>query len=240
MNPQPNNILLNQVSIEGEKISFKETFPFLSDASASMTLTLADGKLVWEPIKEIKIPQIPQTPFLFKNDHVGLGRYPLYSYVFDIAVSENKITTAFHIGDGKSGFSFGNGTSNGFLPEIIGMGQTEEDAGLYIIGRAGNGKHSDIPLIVLDGRSSNDSYLQNRPILGITSASYDKYHLIVDHRGRVGLGKKPEIYKLEVNGEISAIDFILDGSSLLSVISEQQQEIDRMKDQIQQLLKTQK
>ena len=237
MNPQLNNILLNQVSIEGERISFKETFPLLADPSASMTLNLVDGKLVWEPIRPFPvIPFIPKTPFLYKEDQVGLGRIPIYTYVFDIAVSENKITTAFHIGDGKRGFSMGNGTSNGFLPEIIGMGQNEDDAGLYLIGRAGNSKHSDIPLIILDGRDSEDSQLKNRPIFGITSATYDKYHLIVDHKGRVGLGKKPEIYKLEVDGEISALDFILDGSSLMSVIEEQQKEIDRMKVQIQQLL----
>jgi hypothetical protein len=236
MKPQPNNILLNQVSVEGERISFKETFPLLIDCSTSMTLNLVDGSLVWKPVLLPKLEQVIWNPFTYNGNQVGLGRIPLYTYVFDIAVSENKIVTAFHIGDGKRGFSMGNGTSNGFLPEIIGMGQTEEDAGLYIIGRAGNGKTSNIPLIILDGRSSEDSYLQNRPILGITSAKYDSYHLIVDHKGRVGLGKKPEIYKLEVHGEISALDFILNGSSLLDIIKEQQEEIDRMKVQIQQLL----
>ena len=133
----------------------------------------------------------------------------------------------------------GNGTNNGFLPEIIGMGYDEQDAGLYILGRAGNRKASDIPLIILDGRNSEDSYLTNRPVLGITSAKYDSYHLIVDHDGKIGIGKKPEIYKVEVDGEISASDFILAGSSiqaLIGVIGEQQKAIDIIKVQIKQLL----
>lgn len=258
-----NNILLNQVYKDGERISLREVFPFLPESSTPLVLNLGpDGKLYWALPSEktslqsgkgiilsktasgslridVSIGNPWEGMMCFHNGQIGVGREPLYSYNFDIAVSENRISTAFHIGDGKRGFSMGNGTSNGFLPEIIGMGYSEQDAGLYLLGRAGNGKSSDIPLIILDGRNSEDSYLTNRPIFGITSAKYDNYHLIVDYNGKIGIGKKPEIYKVEVDGEISASDFILAGSSILAligVIEEQQGTIDRMKDQIQQLL----
>ena len=256
-----NNILLNQIFQDGKKISIKEVFPVLPETSTPLTLNLGvDGKLFWAPSSEKTSLQAGKGIILskvgsslridvsiwnplkelmyLKENQIGIGREPLFSYILDIAIPENTVMTAFHIGDGKRGFSMGNGTIDGFLPEIIGMGQNEQDAGLYLLGRAGNGQPSDIPLIILDGRNSEDSYLTNRPILGITSAKYDSYYFIIDHDGKIGIGKKPERYKVEVNGEISANDFILEGSSihaLISVIGEQQKEIDRMKVQIQQL-----
>lgn len=258
-----NNILLNQVFKDGKKISIKEISPILPESLTSpLTLNLGvDGKLFWAPASEktslqagkgivlskvgssLRIDVSIWNPLkgliYFKGNQIGIGREPLFSYIFDIAIPKNTVMTAFHIGDGKRGFSMGNGTTEGFLPEIIGMGQNEQDAGLYLLGRAGNGKASDIPLIILDGRNCEDASLINRPILGITSAKYDNYYVIVDHDGKIGIGKKPEIYKVEVNGEISANDFILEGSSihaLISVIEEQQKEIDKMKIQIKQLL----
>jgi hypothetical protein len=146
--------------------------------------------------------------------------------------------TAFHVGDGKYGFSMGNGTAQGFIPEIIGLGSDENDAGLYFIGKAGNNKASNIPLIVMDGRNASHQQLTNRPIFGVTNGTYDNYKFLIDQKGRVGIGKKPEIYKMEVEGSVEAHDFNIDGLSmkaLIDVISDQQEEIDILNKKIQLL-----
>lgn len=219
-----------------------EDSPIFPDENLNFPLHLcmdAEGKLFWasektqEPIVTFQSYHIPG--LFHKDGKIGIGREPLYTYKFDIAVSENTITTAFHIGDGRFGFSMGNGTNDGFLPEIIGMGASEEDAGLYFIGRAGNSLSSDVPLIILDGRSSADDELKNRPILGITSADYRNYKLILDQKGRLGLGKIPEIYKMEIDGEISAKDFIIRGISISDIIKEHKEEIEQLKEKIEVL-----
>lgn len=177
------------------------------------------------------------TEIYYKNGQIGIGRSPLYSYKFDIAVPKNTLMTSFHIGDGEFGFSMGNGTSQGFIPEIIGMGSDENDAGLYLLGKSGNGIESSIPLIVIDGRNNLNQPLKNRPILGVTSGDYSNYKFIIDQNGKVGIGKIPEIYKMEIEGSIQAHDFIIDGMSikaLINVIREQQEEIDKLKNNLSQ------
>ena len=132
----------------------------------------------------------------------------------------------------------GNGTHEGFIPEIIGMGSDENDAGLYFLGRAGNNLKSDIPLIIMDGRNSQNASLKNRPIFGITSGDYSNYQLIVDHQGRLGIGRILEIYKVEIEGSIKADDLVLDGLSvkaLIDIIKEHQEEIDTLKDKVRTL-----
>jgi hypothetical protein len=180
------------------------------------------------------------TELYYKNGRLGISREPLHSYKFDISVPENTLLTAFHVGDGKYGFSMGNGTEQGFLPEIIGMGSDEYDAGLYFLGKSGNDISSNIPLIIIDGRDNNNSNLKNRPIFGVTSGNYSDYKFLIDQFGKIGIGKSPKKYKMEVEGSIEANDFILDGLSLklvIDVIKEHQDEIDRLKDLIKSLQK---
>jgi hypothetical protein len=195
------NILLNQIMQDGEKFILKETVPVISEGNSPLLLSIDSSfNLKW-----ISIPD-----------------YPLFIGSINLAVSENKIVTAFHMGDGKRGFSMGNGTLNGFLPEIIGMGKNENDVGLYFLGRAGNHIKSNIPLIVMDGRGNDDKTITNRPIFGITNADYNNYLLLVTPEGN-----------LEINGKIKTHDLIIDASiSLIEIIKKQQKEIDILKNQI--------
>lgn len=240
MIPQNHNIILNKILKSDSSVSFIEELPiFPEDPRFPLSLCMdSSGGLFWSSAK-IQNPivsfKVPDRGFFYKDGRIGVGREPLYTYKFDIAVSENSITTAFHVGDGRYGFSMGNGTNDGFLPEIIGMGQGEEDAGLYFIGRAGNSLASDIPLIVIDGRNSADDESKNRPIFGITSADYRNYMLIVDQKGNIGIGKKPEIYRMEVNGGISATDFIIKGISIADIIREYKEEVEQLKIKIEDL-----
>lgn len=248
---KPNNILLNLIN---ETSSFTEIIPpYDSSIIPDYVLSLdPDGSIVWGKIPEVNIPEFPEIPdfeviedgkikstnIYYDNGRIGISRPPLHTYKFDIAVPANTLMTAFHVGDGKYGFSMGNGTSQGFIPEIIGMGSDENDAGLYFLGKAGNDKESSVPLIILDGRTSQNSSLRNRPILGITSGDYNEYKFIVDHKGRVGIGKIPEIYKLEVQGSIQVNDVVIEGLSvkaLIDVIKEHQEEIDRLNNKIELL-----
>lgn len=241
-----NNIILNSIN---ENSSFTEIIPsYDSGIIPDYVLSLdSNGNVIWGKIPVPELPEFPKieipdfevvvdgkiksTNIYYKDGRIGISRPPMHTYKFDIAVPENTLMTAFHVGDGKYGFSMGNGTSQGFIPEIIGMGSDENDAGLYFLGKAGNDKESSVPLIILDGRSSQNSSLRNRPILGITSGDYNDYKLIVDNRGRVGIGKIPEIYKMEVQGSIQADDVVIEGLSIkavIEVIKEHQEEIDRL------------
>ena len=63
--------------------------------------------------------------------------------------------------------------------------------------------------------------------------------MIVDHEGRLGLGKIPEIYIMEVQGSIQAEDLVLGDLSvkaLIDVIKEHQEEIDKLKNIIESLI----
>jgi len=121
----------------------------------------------------------------FKNGQIGVGRYPLHNYKVDIGVPENTRMTAMHIGDGTYGFSLGNATDTGFLPQIIGIGSDENDAGLYFLGKTALDVSSNIPLIIFDGRNINNDPLVNRPIMGISSGSYTNYKFLIDCDGNI-------------------------------------------------------
>ena len=250
------NIILHRIINQQDKTSFVEVIPPFTEVEPFFVLTsdpsgnVSWGKIKFPEIPKIEIPKIPKIPevvennkirgteIYYKDGKVGISREPLHTYKFDIAVPENTLMTAFHVGDGKYGFSMGNGTAQGFIPEIIGMGSDENDAGLYFIGKAGNTGSSNIPLIVMDGRNAANSSLKNRPIFGVTSGDYHNYKLILDHQGRLGIGRIPEIYRMEVQGSIKADDIVLEGLSvraLIDIIKEHQEEIDNLKDKIKSL-----
>ena len=254
MNLINENIIFHQIKKDGEKFSFLEIVPSFSEDPPEKILSLdSNGSLSWNKLSDFpEIPEFPRIPefevivdgrikstnIFYKDGRIGISRPPLHTYKFDIAVPENTLMTAFHVGDGSYGFSMGNGTSQGFIPEIIGMGSDENDAGLYFLGRSGNDLKSNIPLIVIDGRNNQNLSLKNRPILGITSGDYTQYKLLVDQEGKVGIGKIPEIYKLEVNGSIQADDVVIENLSiraLIDVIKEHQEEIDRLNNKIELL-----
>jgi hypothetical protein len=243
------NILFHQINHTKGRKSFSEIIPDFVDDSPENILSLDSSKnLVWS--KFPPFPEIPEfevivdgkiqsTNIFYKNGRIGISRPPLLNYKFDIAVPENTLMTAFHVGDGSYGFSMGNGTDQGFIPEIIGMGSDENDAGLYFLGKSGNNKKSNIPLIIFDGRNNQNESLENRPILGITSGNYNNYKLLVDHEGRVGIGRIPEIYKVEIEGSVKADDFVIGDLSikaLIEVIGEHQDEIDKLNKKIKLLL----
>jgi hypothetical protein len=239
-----NNILLHSIDSSG---SFFEIIPQFSKDPPETVLSIdSSGRIFWKTfpefpeIPEIEIPdfsviedgKIRSTNIYYESGRIGISRPPLLNYKFDIGIDSNKTGTGFHIGDGKCGFSMGNGTSDGFIPEIIGMGFDEDDAGLYLLGKSGNSKGSHVPLVIIDGRSSDHRALINRPILGVTSGDYNNYKLVIDAEGNIGVGKIPRQYKMEVDGDIEALDLIIDGlsvRSLFDVIKEHQKEIDRLK-----------
>jgi hypothetical protein len=236
------NILLHQINVEDNKTSFIEVIPSFDSSISTKNLLSIDssGNLSWmEPPEIPEIPnfeiiendRIKSTEIFYKDGRIGVSRPPLKNYKFDIAVPPDTLMTAFHIGDGRSGFSFGNGASQGFIPEIIGMGFDENDAGLYFLGKAGNNLKSDIPLIIIDGRDAGHGTLRNRPILGVTSGDYSSYKFLIDSDGKIGIGKIPKIYKVEVEGSVDAKDFIIEGLSvraLIDIVKEHQKEIDRL------------
>lgn len=253
LHPEDNgNIIIHQIS--GDALSIQEVKPFIEDSSTNKFLSLSKEKnLKWSSIPieggefisvinddgVIKIDasidtrliiddRLKGTNIYYSEGRVGVGRGPLYTYKFDIAVPENTLMTAFHMGDGTYGFSMGNGTNQGFIPEIIGMGSNENDPGLYLIGRAGNNVSSSIPLVIIDGRNNRHEKILNRPLLGVTNAEYDKYKFLIDQNGNV-----------EVSGKILASDFILDSSisitDLVNIIIDQKTQIDILKDKFYKL-----
>jgi len=160
---------------------------------------------------------------------------------FSIYTRNDYLNTGLHIGTGKFGFSFGNGTSQGFVPQIIGMGSDDNDPGLYFIGKSLDDISSNIPVVVIDGRNQNNDPIENRPIFGITNNGINSdFKFLVDQYGKVGIGKSPEKYKLEVNGTIETKDLIIDNYSikeLIEVIKNQQEQIDELKEILNKLQK---
>ena len=154
----------------------------------------------------------------YDKGRIGLGRYPLFNYKVDLSVPKDTLLTAFHIGDGSFGFSMGNGTTQGFIPEIIGVGSDENDAGLYFIGISGNDVSSSIPLVIIDGRNTFGDRLTNRPIFGITSGNYNEYVLVVDAEGNI-----------EINGEVSVKSLKINGESVINIINNLQDQINELK-----------
>lgn len=184
--------MVNLVLHQKRGTNIVEVVPKPLDVSSRGFLSCSnDGDVEWFPQEALREDgvihegRIIGTNIHCDGERVGLGRHPMYSYKFDIAVSENTLTTAFHIGDGNYGFSFGNGTGNGFVPEIIGVGASEKDVALYLIGRAGNKKPSNIPLVVIDGRNCYHKELTNRPIFGISGGVYGEFKVLVDQEGTV-------------------------------------------------------
>ena len=150
----------------------------------------------------------------YKDGRIGIGREPMYGYILDIAIPENKVMTGLHFGTGSNGISFGNGSGEGFIPELLGIGKDEDDCGLYLLGVS---KHdtTNIPLVIIDGRTTKGA-LKTRPILGITSSSYTDYKVLVDS-----------------NGNINATDFkIFNYGSLLDKIKELEEELKIIKDKL--------
>lgn len=245
-----NNIILNQY----DSSSIKEINPSFVTEKERYNLSYVNGRVVWNPqyrfvsgkntfvneedfrvsidasvdTRVIIEDKLRDTDMFYKEGRMGLGRSPLHSYKFDIGVPENTLMTAFHVGDGKYGFSMGNGTQQGFIPEIIGMGSDENDAGLYFLGRAGNNNPSQIPLIIIDGRNYLHEPLINRPIFGVTNAQYDKYQFLIDNDGTV-----------HVSGKIHARDVIIDPSistiDLIDIIIEQKEQINKLNDRVRAL-----
>lgn len=206
------NIILNQIVIDNSLFSFKEIIPLYEYSDNPQTLIkYQDGSISWCSIdlslNLVINNRFKDTDIYYDNGRIGLGRLPLFNYKVDIAVPKNTLMTAFHIGDGSFGFSMGNGTTSGFIPEIIGIGSDENDAGLYLVGIAANDISSNIPLIILDGRNSGGLKLTNRPILGITSGIYNEYSVLINANG----------------------DIILNGISLLETIAYLQRQINGLK-----------
>lgn len=233
------NIILHQ--IVGAPYSIQEVKPTVNDPSVNSLLTLTNDKsLVWSRIEgingvnvinnngviciDVSVDLFKDTNIYYQDGRVGFGRSPMYSYRMDIAVSENSLVTAIHIGDGKFGFSFGNGTQNGFIPEMIGMGSDENDAGLYLIGRAGNSIESIIPLIILDGRSQTNGKVLNRPILGVTNSNYTDYLFVIDHNGNAA-----------INGVLFANNIVVGDVSLKEELEYCKREIDILNSTVNQL-----
>jgi|GEM_PF-2277746 len=174
--------------------------------SNQISLKKQDGYLYIDcSISYLDDGKLKGTNLYCSDDRIGFGRKPLKTYKFDIAVPKNTLTTALHIGDGSFGFSMGNGTSQGFIPQIIGMGSDENDAGLYFIGRTGNNIKSDVPLIIFDGRNVNDGSLNNRPILGVTTGNYNDYKFIINNNGNTFTSGKSYVNDIIFNDDYTSL-----------------------------------
>jgi len=215
------NIIITQIIGEDSSFYFKELIPFYN--SGQQVLTFDGNTVKWDNpfILDTSIiinNNLKDTSIYIKDNRIGIGRLPLHNYKIDVAIPQNTLMTAFHIGDGSYGFSFGNGTREGFVPEIIGIGSNENDSGMYIIGIAGNNKTSNIPLIVFDGRNMYGKKITNRPILGITSADYNNYSIYVD-----------SLENLHVKNNIYVSNIFLNNKSLINIINNLQQQINELK-----------
>lgn len=176
-----------------------------------------------------KLDPFRNTGMYFSDERIGFGRNPLHNYKIDIATPKNTKMTALHIGDGLYGFSLGNATDVGFLPQIVGIGSDEDDAGLYFLGKTPSEQDSSTPVIIFDGRNIDDSPLKKRPILGISSGSYDKFAVTVHFDGKVNIKNS-----LEVDSDIIANDIILstieENISLLEEINDLRERISSLEE----------
>jgi hypothetical protein len=220
------NILLNQIITDNSSYFIKEIIPDGNiDIYNKALIRDNNGTIRWLDIDAclnvIVNNKLRDTNIYYTDGRIGVNRYPLFNYGVDIATQKNKVITALHIGDGSFGFSMGNGTVDGFIPEIIGVGSTEYDAGLYFVGIAGNDNDSNIPLVIIDGRDAYNNNLLNRPIFGVTSANYNNYALLVDSS-----------QNLTVNGNILANDVLINTISLIKIIQLLQEQINDLKTKI--------
>ena len=214
MNNEGNIILAQIIDDIGTIRKTKELIPENTNKALLQSLVKdQNDKIYWSPLTTGSMGPPGQTLNVYNNKgRVGIGRMPLHGYKLDIDTEQNKKTTALHIGDGVHGFSLGNGTDSGFLPEIIGVGKDENDAGLYFVGIAGNNKESNIPLIVFDGRNMYAKQLTNRPIFGVISENYNEFDFLIDSEKNVHVK-----------------DIILENQSLLQIINELREEIKLLK-----------
>lgn len=208
---------VNWSSIQGsEKINIKTT----SSGDIIIDVSLGDP--------------FENTEMFFRDGQIGIGRLPLHKYKVDIGVPVNTRMTGFHIGDGTYGLSMGNATDKGFLPQIIGMGSDSDDAGLYLLGKVSVDELSDIPAIIFDGRTINNQLLTNRPVFGITSGSYTDYMLLLDQNGNVGVGTKPGIYKMKIDGVLRAKNIVVDTSTEILDLKKELEDLKRRLDLLEQ------
>jgi len=228
---QSKNILLNQL-VGKNKFSIQELIPSFSNNSNDTKFLTFGEDINWTSIKgsddiiltrdssgdliiDTSLDVFSDTEMYFSDGRIGVGRLPLHEYKVDIQVPVNTRMTALHIGDGISGFSLGNATNSGFLPQIIGIGSDRDDAGLYFLGKTIIDLSSNIPLIVFDGRDSNNNPLVNRPIMGISSGSYTDYKFLIDQTGNV-----------EISGNINANNIsILDSSNNIQDLRKELEEL---------------
>lgn len=207
------NLLLYQFSDNG----IKEIFPSFDDKNSDVKYLSINntGEVSWLSLDSslnIVINKLNEHQIYISDDNrIGIGRSPLFTYKIDLAVPKDTLMTAFHIGDGSFGFSMGNGTTSGFIPEIIGIGADENDTGLYFVGIAGNNVSSNIPLVIIDGRSTFNTKLSNRPIFGVTSANYNEYLMILDNKGNLKVEDiilENESLKIKINRLIEDINYL--------------------------------
>jgi hypothetical protein len=215
------NIIFHQLQIDSTGKSIIEVAPNFSGIEPLQLTIAPNGNLTWDITNPLDLKhRLRNTNLYFKNGTIGIGRLPLHENKLDIESSIDQLETIIHIGDGSVGFSMGNGTSQGFIPEIIGMGYDENDAGLYFMGKTQSDKPSNIPLVIIGGLSPKN----NRPILGITSGIYDQYDVLIDQGGMV------TVNDLKLKGSISMREMI-------KIIEDQQDTINQLVDRINDIQK---
>lgn len=245
MSSNLHNILLTQISND-ENFSLNEYIPPIT--SKGINVLSFSENISWSNIIpseniilsydtsgniliDCSINAFEGTEMYYSDGRLGFGRNPLHNYKIDLSVPENTVSTALHIGDGTYGFSFGNATSQGFLPQIVGIGSDENDAGLYFLGKTIKEDNSKTPVIIFDGRRSDDTPLQKRPILGISSGSYDKFDVLVQCNGKVELQND-----LRVEGDVIADDILIstidENISLIKEINDLRDRIDNLEELI--------
>lgn len=208
------NIILNQILSTENSFTVKEIIPgYVHSDTPKFLIKQGENKIFWGDL-DLSLNLIINSIFenkniYYDNGRIGVGRYPLFSYTIDIAVPVNSTETALHVGDGSFGFSFGNGTNDGFIPEVIGIGSDETCAGLYFIGVAGNNNKSQTPLIVMDGRNYLGKKITNRPIFGVTSNNYNDYSLTIDSSENLIVPKNILTSNIYINN-MSLLDTIHD------------------------------
>lgn len=223
-----NNILFHQIKIHEDSKSIVEIYPGFPEKEEEGLLNLQidsiTQKLYWKKLQDPSISifesdhRLKGTNFYFVDNRLGMGRSPLHNYKFDLKIEPNTLETVFHIGDGSFGFSMGNGTDKGFIPEIIGMGADENDAGLYFLGKTMSSIESNIPLVIIGGISPQ----KNRPLIGITDGKYNEYKFLIDKDGIL------HVKDIKLKDSISLKD-------ILEIIKDQQKTINKLVDRINKI-----
>jgi len=215
------NILFHQIQIDSAGKRIVEISPDYFGLETKHLSIDVEGSLHWDTPNPLDLKgRLRNTNLYFKDSNIGVGRSPNFNAKFDLEANVDQLETIIHIGDGSYGFSMGNGTSKGFIPEIIGMGADENDAGLYFMGKTKSDVSSNIPLVIVGGLSPKG----NRPILGITSSKYDEYEFLVDQQGMV------HVNDIKINGSITF-------KETLQIIQDQQQTINELVDRVNEISK---